>query len=129
MSGAAAPGLALRMRALAADARRAAQVLARAPTDVKDRALRAAADAVQQDVLPRHRVELQIGWGLQHQLDAVGRAQTRRARLPVHGDGGQRDEAITLRVQAAGLGIDEDPALRLRGLALKTAASPPAHRR
>jgi glutamate-5-semialdehyde dehydrogenase len=46
VSGAAAPGLALRMRALAADARRAAKVLSHAPTEVKDRALRAAARAV-----------------------------------------------------------------------------------
>jgi glutamate-5-semialdehyde dehydrogenase len=42
----AAPGLALRMRSLAADARRAAQELARATTDRKDRALRSAARAI-----------------------------------------------------------------------------------
>ena len=43
-----APGseLAVRMRALAQDARRAAQVLSRASTEVKDRALRGAADAL-----------------------------------------------------------------------------------
>jgi glutamate-5-semialdehyde dehydrogenase len=42
-----APGLALRMRSLAADAKRAARVLARASTEQKDRALRAAAAAIQ----------------------------------------------------------------------------------
>ncbi len=40
------PGLALRMRSLAADARRASRVLARASTEQKDLALRAAADAL-----------------------------------------------------------------------------------
>jgi glutamate-5-semialdehyde dehydrogenase len=42
-----APGLALRMRSLAAEAKRAARVLARASTEQKDRALRAAAAAIQ----------------------------------------------------------------------------------
>jgi glutamate-5-semialdehyde dehydrogenase len=42
-----APGLALRMRSLAADAKRAARVLAGASTEQKDRALRAAAAAIQ----------------------------------------------------------------------------------
>ncbi len=41
-----APGLALRMRSLAAEAKRAARVLARASTEQKDRALRAAAAAI-----------------------------------------------------------------------------------
>jgi len=40
------PGLALRMRSLAADAKRAARDLARASSEVKDRALRSAADAI-----------------------------------------------------------------------------------
>ena len=40
------PGLALRMRSLAADARRASRVLSHASTEQKDRALRAAADAL-----------------------------------------------------------------------------------
>src|SRR5512137_163509 len=40
------PGLALRMRSLAADARRAARQLSHAATADKDRALRAAADAI-----------------------------------------------------------------------------------
>jgi glutamate-5-semialdehyde dehydrogenase len=43
---AAAPGLALRMRNLAAEAKRASRVLARASTEQKDRALRAAAAAI-----------------------------------------------------------------------------------
>jgi glutamate-5-semialdehyde dehydrogenase len=42
----AGPGLALRMRSLAADARRAARVLSGASTEAKDRALRAAAAAI-----------------------------------------------------------------------------------
>jgi len=41
-----APGLALRMRSLAADAKRASRVLARASTAQKDRALRSAAAAI-----------------------------------------------------------------------------------
>jgi glutamate-5-semialdehyde dehydrogenase len=41
-----APGLALRMRSLAAEAKRAARVVARASTEQKDRALRAAAAAI-----------------------------------------------------------------------------------
>ncbi len=40
------PGLALRMRSLAAEARRAARELSRASSERKDRALRAAADAI-----------------------------------------------------------------------------------
>jgi len=40
------PGLGLRMRSLAADARRASRVLSHASTEQKDRALRAAADAL-----------------------------------------------------------------------------------
>jgi glutamate-5-semialdehyde dehydrogenase len=43
---AAAPGLALRMRSLAAESRRAARLVARATTAEKDRALRAAAAAI-----------------------------------------------------------------------------------
>jgi glutamate-5-semialdehyde dehydrogenase len=57
-----APGLALRMRALAADARRAARVLASASTASKDRALRGAADALlahEHAILEANRADLE----------------------------------------------------------------------
>jgi glutamate-5-semialdehyde dehydrogenase len=58
---AAAPGLALRMRSLAADARRAARTLARASSDVKNRALRSAATAIRsrrKEILEANRADL-----------------------------------------------------------------------
>jgi glutamate-5-semialdehyde dehydrogenase len=58
---AAAPGLALRMRSLAADARRAARTLARASSDVKNRALRSAASAIRsrrKEILEANRADL-----------------------------------------------------------------------
>ena len=58
---AAAPGLALRMRSLAADARRAARTLARASTEGKNRALRSAAAAIRsrrKEILEANRADL-----------------------------------------------------------------------
>jgi len=58
---AAAPGLALRMRSLAADARRAARTLARASTEAKNRALRSAAAAIRsrrKEILEANRADL-----------------------------------------------------------------------
>jgi glutamate-5-semialdehyde dehydrogenase len=58
---AAEPGLAARMHALAAEAKRAAQVLSRATTEQKDRALRGAAEALRarvDDVLAANRKDL-----------------------------------------------------------------------
>lgn len=58
---AAAPGLALRMRSLAADARRAARTLARTSTEVKNRALRSAAAAIRsrrKEILEANRADL-----------------------------------------------------------------------
>jgi len=57
----AAPGLALRMRSLAADARRAARTLARTSTEVKNRALRSAASAIRsrrKEILEANRADL-----------------------------------------------------------------------
>jgi glutamate-5-semialdehyde dehydrogenase len=58
---AAAPGLALRMRSLAAAARRAARSLARSSTEVKNRALRSAAAAIwahRKEILEANRADL-----------------------------------------------------------------------
>jgi glutamate-5-semialdehyde dehydrogenase len=58
---AAAPGLALRMRSLAADARRAARTLARTSTEAKNRALRSAASAIRsrrKEILEANRADL-----------------------------------------------------------------------
>ena len=58
---AAVPGLALRMRSLAADARRAARTLARTTTQVKNRALRSAASAIRsrrKEILEANRADL-----------------------------------------------------------------------
>lgn len=59
---AAAPGLALRMRSLAADARRAARTLARASTGAKNHALRSAAAAIlsrRREILEANRADLE----------------------------------------------------------------------
>jgi len=59
---AAAPGLALRMRSLAADARRAARTLARASTEAKNQALRSAAAAIRsrrREILEANRADLE----------------------------------------------------------------------
>ena len=67
------------------------------------------ADAVQQDVVLGGR-DLLLA---QHHLEAVPQVDAQAAAPPVHpqGDGGDGEQAIVVRIQAAGFHVQHDPAL------------------
>ncbi len=78
------PGLALRMRSLAADARRAARALSHVPTADKDRALRAAADAILAHapaILEANRADLAAAGGAGATEAFLDRLRLDRGRL------------------------------------------------
>ena len=78
------PGLALRMRSLAADAKRAARDLARASSEVKDRALRSAADAILAHapaILEANRADLAAAGGAGASEAFLDRLRLDRGRL------------------------------------------------